>query len=92
AGEYILSAKVWLDQGRALDKFYLCLTDPEVVIPISLEGVERRKWVRLEKKFSKLANSSTKDQFRIEIRKEDLPKIRPTKLYLDEIEIRPARK
>ncbi|NJB85962.1 beta-glucanase (GH16 family) [Lewinella marina] len=90
AGEYTLSVKVWLDQGRAPETLHLGLEDPEVVIPVPLEGIERRKWVELEKCFRKTTPSSAADQFRIEIRQSSLPDLRPARLLIDDIRIRPV--
>ena len=88
AGDYTLSIKVWLDQGRVLNKFYLSFENPKLEIPIDLTGLERRKWLTIEKKFSKATASSATDQFKIEIRKEDVPEIKPAKLFIDDIAIR----
>ena len=92
AGEYILSLKVWLDQGRAVDQLYLSFEDPQLEIPIELSGVERRQWVTLEQRISKPTASSATDQFKIEIRQKDVPPVRvaPTKLFIDDITIRKA--
>lgn len=87
-GAYTLSLKVWLDQGRAVEKCYLSLEDPKLEIPIDLTGLERRQWVTIEKKITKEAASSNKDQFRIEVRKEDVPKIKAAKFFIDDIAIR----
>ena len=90
-GEYLLSVKVWLDQGRAVKKLYLSLEKPKVVIPIDLTGLERRKWIAIEKKFSKETASSATDRFKIEVRKEDVAEKRASKFYLDDIAITPKK-
>ena len=88
AGDYTLSMKIWLDQGRAVEKLYLSFENPHLEIPIDLSGIERRQWVTIEQKISKPKASSSTDQFKIEIRKEDVPKIRPVKFFIDDITIR----
>ena len=91
AGDYVLSAKVYLEQGHMTKKLYLGLEEESIEIPIQLKGKERRKWITVEHKFSKTKDSTPNDQFRIEVRKEDVPKNRPCKFYLDDIEIRKAK-
>lgn len=88
AGEYTLSLKVFREQGRAVKKIYLSFENPALEIPIDLSGLPRREWVTIEKKISKTAPSSPNDQFRIEIRGEDVPAIKAAKLYIDDIAIR----
>lgn len=92
AGEYMLSLKVWLDQGRPVTKVYLSFEAPHQEIPIELSGLERRQWVTIEQLFAKSENSSPTDQFKIEIRKEDVPQIKAAKLFIDDIAIRKADK
>lgn len=87
SGEYTVSLKVWLDQGRIAEKIYLSMEDPKLEIPIDLTGLERRKWVSIEKKISKEVTSTTNDQFKIEVRKEDLPKTKAAKFFIDDIAI-----
>lgn len=90
AGEYVLSLKVFLKQGRAVERLYLSFEQPKLEIPIDLKGLERQKWVRIEQPFSKPADSSAEDQFRISIRQEDVPEIKAAKFFLDDISIRKA--
>ncbi len=90
AGEYILSLKIWIEQGRAVNKMYLSFEDPKVEIPIDLTGLERRKWITIEQRFTRAAASSLTDQCKLEIRKADVPKIRATKLFIDDIALRKA--
>ncbi|TMM53416.1 glycosyl hydrolase family protein [Maribacter algarum] len=91
-GEYNLSLKVWLAQGRAVRKLYLSFENPKQEIPIDLTGLERRKWISIDKKISKTAASKIDDQFKIEVRKEDVPEIKAAKFYLDDIVITPINK
>ena len=91
-GDYTLSLRVWLDQGRAVEKLYLSFENPMMEIPIDLTGLERRKWITIEKQLFKSAASSDKDQFKIEVRKEDVPEIKASPFYIDDIEITPNKK
>lgn len=88
AGDYNLSLSIWLDQGRAVTKLYLSFENPKMEIPIELTGLERRKWITIEKKINKPESSGPNDQFRIEIRKSDVPKEKAAKLFIDDIGIR----
>jgi hypothetical protein len=88
AGDYTLSVKVWLDQGRAVEKIHLAFENPALEIPIDLSGLERRTWVTIEQKIVKTEASRSNDQFRIEIRREDVPEIKAAKLLIDDIAIR----
>ena len=90
-GDYILSLKIWLDQGRAVKKLFLSFENPHLEIPIDLTGMERRQWVTIEQKFTKEKASDANDQFKIEVRKEDVPETKASKFYLDDIEIRPVK-
>ncbi|MDB4293497.1 family 16 glycosylhydrolase [Maribacter sp.] len=91
-GEYNLSLKIWLDQGRAVQKVYLSFENPKMEIPIDLTGLERRKWVTIDKKISKTASSAANDQFKIAVRKEDVPEKKASKFFLDDIAITPLKK
>jgi beta-glucanase (GH16 family) len=91
-GEYTLSLKVWLDQGRAVKKIYLSFENPKLEIPIDLTGLERRQWVTIEKTISKTEASSGNDQFKIEVRKEDVPEKKASKFYIDDIAITTIKK
>ena len=88
AGEYLLSLKVWKDQGRAVKKMYLSLKDAQLEIPIDLSSLERRKWLTIEKKIEIPVSSSATDQFKIEIRGEDVPALKAAKFFIDDIAIR----
>lgn len=90
-GKYTLSLKVYLEQGRAVEKLYLSFENPKLVLPIDLVGLERRKWLTIEQEFTRTAASNEKDQFKIEIKKEDVPKIKAAKFYIDDIAIRPSQ-
>lgn len=91
-GDYTLSMKVWLDQGRAVQQLYLSFENPKMEIPIDLRGLERRKWITIEKQLWKTEASSKNDQFKIEVRKEDVPKEKASRFYIDDIEITPNNK
>lgn len=91
-GEYNLSLKIWLDQGRAVKKLYLSFENPKLEIPIDLTGLERRKWITIKKNISKTAASNANDQFKIEVRKEDVPEVKASKFYLDDIAIKSIKK
>lgn len=88
AGAYELSLKVWLDEGRLTEKIYLSFENPKLEFPIELSTLERRQWVTVNRTFEKPRDSSPNDQFKIEIRKEDVPEIKAAKFFLDDIEIR----
>jgi len=91
AGDFILSMKIWLDQGRIADKIHVAFEDPKLEVTlVDLHGLERRKWVTVEKRISRSKASSPNDQLRLEIRREDLPKTKGAKLFIDDITIRPA--
>lgn len=89
AGDFTLSMKIWLDQGRVANKIHVTLQNPKLEVTFSdLKKLERRKWVTIEKKISRSQPSATNDQFKLEIRKEDLPKTKAAKLYIDDIKIK----
>lgn len=90
AGDYILSIKIYLEQGHMTEKIYLGMEDGPIETAIDLTGKERRKWLTIEQKISKTTASSSNDQFRIEVRQEDVPKDRAAKFYIDDIAIRKA--
>lgn len=92
AGDYKLSIKLWLDQGRQAKKMYLSFENPKMEIPIDLTGLERRKWITIEKEISRPGASSTNDQFKIEVRKEDVSDTKAAKFFIDDIEINPIKK
>lgn len=92
AGNYLLSLKVYAEQGHMTRKLFLGFEDGGMEIPIDLSGQERRKWVTIEQQITKPTASSPTDQFRIEIRREDIPKDRATKFYIDDIAIYKAGK
>ena len=91
AGDFDLSLKLWLDQGRLVDTVYLSFENPYLEIPIDLTELERRKWVTVNKKISRPEASSPNDQFKIEVRKKNIPEKRATKFFIDDIAIRKAK-
>ncbi|MCD6375746.1 MAG: family 16 glycosylhydrolase [Caldisericaceae bacterium] len=92
AGDFLLSIKVWVDQGRAPKKLYFAFTDPKLEIePFDLTKVSRRQWVKIEKKISRTIASGPQDQLRIEIRREDLPPTKGAKIFIDEISVKPLK-
>ncbi|MEO0472842.1 MAG: hypothetical protein AAF206_24715 [Bacteroidota bacterium] len=56
-------------------------------IPIDLSNLPRREWVSMSKRITKGKASAATDQFRIEVRKEDLPRIKAARFLIDEISI-----
>ncbi len=92
AGDFLLSVKVWVDQGRIPKKLHFAFTEPEMIIePFDLTNLPRRQWVKLEKRISRSVASGTHDQLRIEIRREDLPPTKGAKIYLDDITVTPLK-
>ena len=92
AGEYTISAKVWLDQGVIADKISIVLQDPELKVSFTdLRKLPRRAWVTVESKISRKIASGKKDAMAIEINKADLPKTRAAKLFIDDIVIKAAK-
>ncbi|MCL7762955.1 family 16 glycosylhydrolase [Polaribacter sp. Z014] len=89
AGDYNLSMKVWLDQGRITDSIHVALMNPKMELTFSgLKKLERKQWVSVAKKVSRKEASAVNDGMIIEIRKEDLPATKAAKLYIDDIEIK----
>lgn len=89
AGEYTLSMKVWLDQGRIVDKIHVILTNPKLELQFSgLKELPRLQWVTVETKVSRKEASANNDGMIIEIRKEDLPETKAAKFYIDDIAIK----
>ncbi|WP_010135573.1 family 16 glycosylhydrolase [Ochrovirga pacifica] len=87
-GNYKLSAKIWLDQGGVTDKVHVILKDPETQVVLKdLRNMPRRKWITVTAEFSRATASGAKDAMAIQIRKEDLPKTRAAKFFMDDIVI-----
>lgn len=88
-GNYKLSMKVWLDQGRITDTIYVKLMNPKLELVFSgLQQKDRLKWVTVETEFSRKEASAKNDGIIIEIRKEDLPETKAAKLFIDDITIK----
>ena len=92
ADDYKLSCKIYLEQGHMTKNLYLGIKEENLEFKIDLTNKPRREWITVEKTFTKKSDSTSTDQFRIEVRKEDVPKDRPCKFYLDDIEIRKVKK
>ena len=91
AGNYKLSAKVWLDQGRITDTIHMSLMNPKRDLMFTgLKEMPRLKWITVETDFSRAEASAKNDGLAIEIRKEDLPPTKAAKLFIDDIEIKKA--
>ncbi|WP_299184089.1 family 16 glycosylhydrolase [uncultured Aquimarina sp.] len=89
AGNYKLSAKIWLDQGVVPDNIYMIFQNPKLEIKFSdLRKMPRREWITIETDLFKEETSAANDALAIEIRKKDLPKIRAAKLFIDDISIK----
>lgn len=89
AGNYTLSAKVWLDQGKVPEKIHMILQDPDLEVTFSdINKLPRREWVTIEATIARSSASGADDAFSIEVRKEDLPKTRAAKFFIDDIAIK----
>ena len=89
AGEYTISAKVWLDQGVIADKIHVVLQDPELKVTFTdLRKLPRREWITVETTISRAVASGEKDAISIEIWKKDVPKTRAAKMFIDDITIK----
>ena len=92
AGNYELSAKVWLDQGRIADKIHIKLMNPALELEFSdLKNSERKQWITVKTTFSRTETSAGNDGLQIEIRKEDLPETKAAKLFIDDIVIKKVK-
>lgn len=88
-GEFVLSLKVYPEQGRAVKNFYIDFMGTDLSIPIKLEGLEKRKWTTIEKIINISGNSSAYSQMKIVVKAEDVPQIKAAKFYIDDIAIHP---
>lgn len=89
-GEYVLSLKVYPEQGRTVKNFHIEFMGTDLSIPISLEGLEKRKWTTIEKRISLTGNASAYNQMKIEVKAADVPEIKAAKFYIDDIAIYPS--
>ncbi|GAL63569.1 family 16 glycosylhydrolase [Algibacter lectus] len=88
-GDFNLSMKVWLDQGRITDSIHVTLTNPKTDIIFSgLKKLPRKEWVTIESIVSRKEASAKDDGIILEIRKEDLPETKAAKLFIDDIVIK----
>ncbi len=63
AGNYTLSMKIWLDQGRLPDQIFVTLHDPNIEVKFNgLEDLPRRQWQTIETKISRGENSKKSDR------------------------------
>ena len=91
AGDYKISAKVWLDQGRITDTIHVSLMNPESELMFTgLKEMPRLEWITVETAFSRTEASAKNDGIAIEIRKEDLPETKAAKLFIDDLTITKA--
>jgi beta-glucanase (GH16 family) len=89
AGNFTLSAKVWLDQGDIADKIYVTFQNPSLEVAFTdLKKSPRREWITVETKIYRTAASAKDDKISVEIRKADAPKTRAAKLFIDDIAIK----
>jgi beta-glucanase (GH16 family) len=89
AGDYNLSMKVWLDQGRITDSIHVTLMNPKTDLIFSgLKKLPRKEWVTIETKVSRTKASASNDGMIIEILKADLPETKAAKLFIDDIAIK----
>lgn len=87
-GNYELSAKVWLDQGRITDTIHVTLMNPKLNLQFNgLKKMPRLEWVTVKTTFSRIEASTVDDGIIIELKKEDLPPTKAAKLFIDDIEI-----
>jgi len=90
-GDYKLTGKIYLEQGHITKNLYLGVKEENIEFKINLTDKPRRKWITVEKNFTKKKDSTDKDQFIIKVLGEDVPKNRPGKFYIDDIEIRKVK-
>ncbi|WP_452228494.1 MULTISPECIES: family 16 glycosylhydrolase [unclassified Lacinutrix] len=92
SGDYRLSAKVWLDQGRITDTIHISLMNPKLDLMFTgLKSKPRKQWLTVAADFSRTEASAESDGIKIEIRKEDLPETKAAKLFIDDITITKAK-
>ncbi|MBC3759197.1 family 16 glycosylhydrolase [Hyunsoonleella sp. SJ7] len=88
-GNFKLSMKVWLDQGRITDSIHVTLINPKTELVFSgLRKLPRKEWVVINKNFYRSEASSHDDGMIIRIKKENLPETKAAKFFIDDIEIR----
>lgn len=88
AGDYELSLKIWLDQGREVEKLHVSIDNSGIdLTPIELGDLERRKWVRISQRFSATTPTNNQSQLRLEIKKEKAPETKAAKFYIDDISL-----
>jgi len=88
AGEYTLSCKIWLDQGREVEQLHIALDNSGIELdPINLGDLKRRQWVTVNRNIKLTSASNANTQMRIEVRKEDAPDTKAAKFYIDDISL-----
>lgn len=87
AGNYLLSMKIWLDQGRPVEKFHVRLSEQEDPIAVEIKDLERRQWTTIKLPLTKMENSKSTDQFSIILDKEFFPNVKATRFFIDDISI-----
>jgi len=87
-GDYNLSMKMWLDQGKEVKRLHLYFDNTDTKLaPFELTGLKRRQWVTLTQNISVTQATEYNSQLRIEIKKEEAPETKATKFYIDDISL-----
>lgn len=87
-GDYELSLKIWLDQGREVERLHVSIDNSSIeFIPFELRDVSRRKWVTLTQRISVTQATNSQSQFKLEIKRDDAPETKAAKFYIDDISL-----
>lgn len=86
AGEYELSFKILVKNGRQPEFLHMNLNSPDVKIAFPLADTERGKWITLRQRFVKETASNPDDYLSIEILQSEVPK-GGRDFFIDDIQI-----
>lgn len=91
AGDYVLSAKVWVEAQNNATSLRISLSDPTVELPtIDLSDVSEGQWITVKRPFTRNEPSTAKDRLTISLHNENAP-AGSSSVFIDDISIEAAK-
>lgn len=92
AGDYALTAKVWIGKDSTAKTIRLSLPDPDVALAVlDITGQATEQWITVNQTFALKADSSDSDRLKISIHSDDVPAGKNL-IYLDDLAIEATSK
>ncbi len=85
-GEYVFSAKIWIETNSTAQRILFSLADPAIDLPVDLQTCAKGEWVTVTRSFTRNKASTAKDSLTIAIQQTAATAANGA-VYIDDISI-----